>query len=312
MSTSTIHPTAIIDPQTEIGENVSIGPYTIIEGEVFIDSGTQIGAHVYIDRYTRIGKNCRISPFASIGTPPQDKKFKGEKTEVIIGDDNVIREYRDHQPGHSRGRRSYHHRESESVDGLCHVAHDCQVGKWHRHGQCGHFGRPCRSGRLFDIGGLAAVQQFVRVGAYAFIGGKTGVVQDIPPYVIAAGERAKLFGLNIVGLKRHEFSNELIAALKKAYQIVIRSHLTIQEAMIRVEKEVPSFPEINTIFGIYPQFPTEASPVDDRFFSYWSNCRERGFPFVDCPGRPGRREKDGGRGPSWGNPAGIGVPGGKD
>ena len=93
MSTHTIHPTAIIGPQTELGENVTVGPYSIIEGEVFIDSGTQIGAHVYIDRYTQIGKNCRISPFAAIGTPPQDKRYKGEKTEVIIGDENVIREY---------------------------------------------------------------------------------------------------------------------------------------------------------------------------------------------------------------------------
>jgi len=99
-------------------------------------------------------------------------------------------------------------------------------------------------GDYVNIGGLAAVQQFVQVGAYSFIGGKSAVVQDIPPYVIAAGDRAKLFGLNVVGLKRHDFSNDLIAALKKAYQIVIRSHLTIKEAIIRVEKEVPSFPEL--------------------------------------------------------------------
>jgi len=246
MSHSFIHPTAIIDPQAEIGQNVSIGPYAVIEGEVFIDAGSQIGAHVYIDRYTRIGKNCRISPFASIGTPPQDKKFKGEKTEVLIGDDNVIREFVTINRGTPGGGGVTSLGEQNLLMAYVHVAHDCKLGKGIVMANVATLAGHVVLGDYSVIGGLAAVQQFVRIGAHAFIGGKTGVLQDIPPYVIASGERAKLFGLNIVGLKRHEFSNELVGALKKAYQIVIRSHLTIQEAMIRVEKEVPSFPEINT------------------------------------------------------------------
>ena len=244
MSTHIIHPTAIIGPQTELGENVTIGPYAIIEGEVFIDSGTQIGAHVYIDRYTHIGKNCRISPFAAIGTPPQDKRYKGEKTEVIIGDENVIREYVTIHRGTTEGRGKTQIGNQNLLMAYCHVAHDCQVGDGVVMANVATLGGHVIIGDYATLGGLAAVQQFVRVGAYSFIGGKSAVVQDIPPYVIAAGDRAKLFGLNIVGLKRHEFSNDLIAALKKAYQIVIRSHLTIQEAMVRVEKEVPSFPEL--------------------------------------------------------------------
>jgi UDP-N-acetylglucosamine acyltransferase len=245
MSHSFIHPTAIVDPQAEIGENVSIGPYAVIEGEVFIDAGTEIGAHVYIDRYTRIGRNCRISPFASIGTPPQDKKFKGEKTEVLIGAGNVIREFVTINRGTPGGGGVTSLGEENLLMAYVHVAHDCKLGNGIVMANVATLAGHVVLGDYSVVGGLAAVQQFVRIGTHAFIGGKTGVVQDIPPYVIASGERAKLFGLNIVGLKRHEFSNELIGALKKAYQIVIRSHLTIQEAMLRVEKEVPSFPEIN-------------------------------------------------------------------
>jgi UDP-N-acetylglucosamine acyltransferase len=244
MSTHTIHPTAIIGPQTELGDNVTVGPYTIIEGEVFIDSGTQIGAHVYIDRYTHIGKNCRISPFAAIGTPPQDKRYKGEKTEVVIGDENVIREYVTINRGTIQGRGKTQIGNQNLLMAYCHIAHDCQLGDGVEMANVATLGGHVTIGDFASLGGLAAVHQFVQIGAYAFIGGKSAVVQDIPPYIIAAGDRAKLFGLNIVGLKRHEFSNDLIAALKKAYQIVIRSHLTIQEAIIRVEKEVPSFPEL--------------------------------------------------------------------
>jgi UDP-N-acetylglucosamine acyltransferase len=244
MSTPTIHPTAIIGPRTELGENVTVGPYTIIEGEVFIDSGTEIGAHVYIDRYTHIGKNCRISPFAAIGTPPQDKRYKGEKTEVIIGDENVIRECVTIHRGSVEGRGRTQIGNQNMLMAYCHIAHDCQLGNGVVMANVATLGGHVIIGDYANLGGLAAVHQFVRVGAYSLLGGKSAVVQDIPPFVIAAGDRAKLFGLNIIGLKRHEFSNEVIAALKKAYQIVIRSHLTTQEAIIRVEKEVPSFPEL--------------------------------------------------------------------
>jgi len=244
MSTHAIHPTAILGPQTELGENVTIGPYSIIEEDVFIDSGTQIGAHVYIDRYTRIGKNCLISPFASIGGPPQDLKLKGEKTNLIIGDENNIREYVTINRGTVGGGGSTRIGNQNLLMAYCHVGHDCQLGNEIIMGNlatlAGHVVLEDYS-RLYA---LVAVQQFVRVGAYAMVGGKTGVLKDIPPYVIASGDRAKLFGLNTIGLKRHNFSDETIEALKKAYQIVIRSHLILKEALKRVEKEVPAFPEV--------------------------------------------------------------------
>ena len=240
----TIHPTAIIDPTAELQETVSVGPYSIIAGNVTIDSGTQIGSHVFIDQYTRIGKDCQIFPFTSIGTAPQDKKFKGEKTELVIGDENVIREYATINRGTPDGGGVTRIGNQNLLLAYIHIAHDCHLGNGITMVNVATLGGHVTLEDYSVIGGLAAVHQFVRIGAHAYVGGKTGVSQDIPPFVLASGERAKLFGLNIVGLKRHNFSNEAIQALKKAYQTVIRSHLTIQEAMIRVEKEVPVFPEV--------------------------------------------------------------------
>jgi len=241
---STIHPTAIIHPTAELHETVSVGPYSIIEERVAIDSGTRIGSHVFIDQYTRIGKDCQIFPFTSIGTAPQDKKFKGEKTELVIGDDNVIREYATINRGTPEGGGVTRIGNQNLLLAYIHIAHDCRLGNGITMVNVATLGGHVTLEDYSVIGGLAAVHQFVRIGAHAYVGGKTGVSQDIPPFVLASGERAKLFGLNIVGLKRHNFSNEVILALKKAYQLVIRSHLTIQEAMIRVEKEVPVVPEV--------------------------------------------------------------------
>ena len=243
MSIHAIHPTAILGPQTELGENVTIGPYSIIEEDVFIDSGTQIGAHVYIDRYTHIGKNCRISPFTTIGTPPQDIKFKGEKTQVVIGDENDIREYVTINRGSSGGGSTTIGNQN-LIMAYCHVGHDCQLGNGiiivNLSMLAGHVVLEDYS----RLNALVAVQQFVRVGAYAIVGAKSGIRKDILPYVFADGDKAKLLGLNTIGLKRHDFSDEVITALKKTYQIVIHSHLTVQEALNRVEKEVPSIPEV--------------------------------------------------------------------
>lgn len=239
-----IHPTAIVDPKAEVGPNVSIGPYTIIERDVSIDSSTQIGPHVYIDRYTRIGKNCRISPFASLGGRPQDKKFKGEKTNLIIGDDNDIREYVTINRGTSGGGGITTIGNQNLLMAYVHVAHDCHLGNGIVMGNLATLAGHVILEDYSNLSAFAVVQQFVRVGAYAYVGGKSGVLKDIPPYVLVSGDRAKLYGLNVIGLKRHDFSDEVIAALKKAYQIVIRSHLTIKEALKRVEKEVPAFPEV--------------------------------------------------------------------
>jgi UDP-N-acetylglucosamine acyltransferase len=244
MSTHTIHPTAIISPQTELGENVSIGPNSIIEGDVFIDSGTQIAAHVFIDHYTRIGKNCRISPFASIGGPPQDLKFKGEKTELIIGDENDIREYVTISRGTSGGGGVTTLGNQNLLMACVHVGHDCHLGNGIVMVNLATLAGHVTLEDYSTLGWVTAVQPFVRVGAYAYIGGKTAVRKDIPPYVKVEGDKARLLGLNTIGLKRQNFSDETIEALNKVYQIVFRSHLILQEALKQVEKEVPSIPEV--------------------------------------------------------------------
>jgi UDP-N-acetylglucosamine acyltransferase len=241
---SIIHPTAIVDPQAELHPTVSVGAYSVIEGQVVIGAGTQISAHVYIDRYTRIGRDCRIYPFASVGTPPQDKKFKGEKSELIMGDENVIREYVTINRGTPDGGGVTTIGNQNLLLAYVHVAHDCHLGNGITMVNVATLGGHVTLEDHAVIGGLSAVHQFVRIGSHAYVGGKTGVSQDIPPFVLASGERAKLFGLNIVGLKRYNFSNEVILALKKTYQTVIRSHLTIQDAILKVEKEVPLLPEV--------------------------------------------------------------------
>jgi UDP-N-acetylglucosamine acyltransferase len=241
---SFIHPTALVDQQAELGEDVSIGAYTIIEGEVFIDSGTRIGPHVHIDRYSRIGKNCRISSFASIGGPPQDLKFQGEKTQLIIGDDNDIREYVTINRGTSGGGGVTALGNQNLLMAYVHVGHDCHLGNGIVLANLATLAGHVVLEDYCTLNWLTAVQPFIRVGAYAYVGGKSGVLKDIPPFVKASGERAKLYGLNVIGLKRHDFSDEVLAALKSAYQIVIRSHLILKEALERVEKEVPAFPEV--------------------------------------------------------------------
>jgi UDP-N-acetylglucosamine acyltransferase len=245
MSAPSIHPTAIVHKGAELGEGVTVGPYSIIEEDVVIGAGTEIGNHVYINRFTKIGRDCQIFPFSAIGTAPQDKKFQGEKTEAIIGDQNVIREYVTINRGTTGGGGITTIGNQNLLMAYVHVAHDCHLGNGIIMANLATLAGHVTLEDYCILNGLVAVQQFVRVGAYAYIGGKTGVLKDVPPYVIASGDRAKLYGLNVIGLKRHEFTDEVILALKKAYQIVIRSHLTIQEALDRVEKEVPPSPEIN-------------------------------------------------------------------
>jgi UDP-N-acetylglucosamine acyltransferase len=244
MSGPFIHPTAIVHNRAELGERVIVGPYSIIEEGVVVGAGTEIGSHVYVDRYTKIGRDCHIYPFSAIGTAPQDKKFMGEKTEAIIGDQNVIREYVTINRGTTGGGGLTTIGNQNLLMAYSHVAHDCHLGNGIIMANLATLAGHVTLEDYCILNGLVAVQQFVRVGAYAYIGGKTGVLKDVPPYVIASGDRAKLYGLNVIGLKRHEFNDEVILALKKTYQIVIRSHLTIQEALIRVEKEVPPLPEI--------------------------------------------------------------------
>jgi UDP-N-acetylglucosamine acyltransferase len=239
-----IHATAIVDPKAEIEADVEIGPYTVIKGDVSIQAGTRIGPHVVIDSNTNIGPECRIFQFASVGAPPQDLKFKGEKTFVTIGRGTTIREFVTIQRGTESGGGSTKVGEGCFIMNYTHIAHDCKVGNHVIFANNATLAGHIKVGNYATIGGLTAIHQFVHVGDYAFIGGKAAVVKDIPPYVISSGDRAKLHGLNSVGLKRHGFTQSTLSELKKAYRIIFRIGLTLHEALDRVKADVEQLPEV--------------------------------------------------------------------
>mgnify|MGYP001472003423 CR=1 FL=1 len=240
-----IHPTALIDPKAEIGEGVEIGPYSVIEKDVSIGEGTKVGPHVVIREGTHIGKRCQIFQFASVGEAPQATFYRGEKTSLFIGDQNIIREFVTLHRGTIKGGGKTAIGNENFFMAYCHVAHDCQIGN-----QVVLANGATLAGHILIedyavIGGLSAIHQFCQVGTHAFISGLTGVSLDIPPYMLASGSRAKLFGLNAVGLKRHGFSEETLKTLKKAYRIIFRSGLTLEKAMKKVEEdEISKTPEV--------------------------------------------------------------------
>ena len=239
-----IHETAIVHPKAEIGENVEIGAFSVIREHVAIGSGTWIGPHVVIDPFVDIGADCKIFQYAAIGAEPQALKFSGEETWVKIGRGNIIREFVTIHRGTKEGGGVTEVGEENLIMAYSHIAHDCRLGKnivlSNNATLAGHI----TIGDHATVGGLVAIHQFVRVGNYAFIGGKTAVVKDIPPYMIAAGDRATLHGLNQVGLKRQGFTRDTLKMLKKAYRLIFRIGLTQNEAIERVAAEVEQLPEV--------------------------------------------------------------------
>ena len=234
----------MVDKNSQIDNDVEIGPYSIIKENVNIGSGTVVGPHVVIEPYVTIGINCRIFQFASLGAVPQDLKFRGEKTFVTIGDRTVVREFVTINRGTELGGGLTKVGERCLLMAYVHIAHDCSVGNNCILANCATLAGHITLGDSVTLGGLSAVHQFVRIGDYAYIGGASAVVKDVPPYVLAAGDRIKLHGLNKVGLKRYGFSDEAIVAIKKAYRILFRFGLTIHEAVERVKAEVEQTPEV--------------------------------------------------------------------
>lgn len=244
-----IHPSAIVDKEAQIADNVKIGPFCIIGKDVVIKSNTSIQSNVIIERGTEIGEKCEIYPFVSIGLPPQDLKYDGRKTGVKIGEKNIIREY------------TTIHRASIGGDGLTeigsnnflmayvHVAHDCKVGSHVIMANVATLAGHVEVEDYTAIGGLVAIHQFTKIGSYSMVGGFSGVGQDIPPFMLASGPRAQLYGLNLVGLKRHGFSEDIIRDLKKAYKILFRDKLSLNEAIEKVESEFPDSKEIKILLN---------------------------------------------------------------
>jgi len=242
-----IHPTAIIDSKADLDSNVDVGPHSIIGANVQIGSGTVIGPHVVIQPHVEIGPDCHIFQYASIGAVPQALKFQGEETYVKIGRGTVIREFVTVNRGTGFGGEITEVGEENFLMAYVHIAHDCKTGRNVIFANNATLAGHIVIEDFVTVGGLVAIHQFVRIGNYAYIGGKSAVVKDIPPYVIAAGDRAKLHGLNSVGLKRHGFSQETMSSLKKAYRIIFRIGLTLNEAIERVKAEVEQVPEVNDL-----------------------------------------------------------------
>lgn len=239
-----IHPTAIVDPGAKLAVDVTVGPYAVIDADVTIGRGTKIGAHAVIRPFVEIGEDNEIYQFASIGDIPQDLKFSGEESRLVIGDRNRIREFVTLNRGTEGGGGVTNIGDDCFLMAYAHVAHDCHLGDNVIIANAVQMGGHVHIGDYAIVGGLTAVHQFVRIGAHCMIGGASAVSQDIPPYVIAAGNRTELHGLNLIGLKRRGFSEETLNALKAAYRLLFRSGLTLKEADVRVRAEVAQTPEV--------------------------------------------------------------------
>jgi UDP-N-acetylglucosamine acyltransferase len=239
-----IHSTAIVHKNARIGEGVEIGPYSIIGEHVSIGRDTKIASHVLIEGWTTIGERNRIFSFSSIGTAPQDIGYKNEETFLVVGNDNVIRECATVHRATSKADRKTEIGDRNYLMAYSHVAHDCKLGNniimANSAGLAGHIVIEDNA----ILGGIVGVHQHVRIGAYAMIGGQSAIVQDIPPYVSAAGNRAQLYGLNTIGLKRKGFTDETINSLKKAYKIIFRSGWTLEDALNKVAGEFSGSREV--------------------------------------------------------------------
>ena len=224
-----VHPTAVVAPDVQIGANVKIGPFCVVGDGVVLHDGVELVSHVAIAGRTEVGRDTRIFPFASVGHQPQDLKYEGEPSRLIIGERCVIRENVTINPGTRGGGMETRVGNDCLLMASSHVAHDCHVGNnvvlANYVGLAGH----AVIGDFVAFGGMCAVHQFVRIGAHAFIGAQSMVDGDVIPYGMAVGNRARLAGLNLVGLKRRKFDREAIHSLRTAYRMVFSSEGTLRE-----------------------------------------------------------------------------------
>jgi UDP-N-acetylglucosamine acyltransferase len=245
--TAGIHPTALIDPKARLAKGVQVGPYSLVGPQVEIGEGSWIGAHVVLDGRTRIGRNNRIFHFASIGGPPQDKKYGGEDSTVDIGDGNTIREYVTINRGTALDKGATRVGDDNWIMAYVHFAHDCQVGSHTIFANACQLAGHVAVGDWAILGATTLVHQFVHIGAHAFTGMGSFLPQDLPPYVTAAGNTARPFGINSEGLKRRGFSVAAISGLKTAYRTLYRSGLGLEEARRALEEQAAGCPEVRPI-----------------------------------------------------------------
>lgn len=250
---SQVHPTAIVHPDAQIHETVEIGPYAVIGPKVKIGPGSRVGPHAVIEGRTTLGARNRVFQFASLGGAPQDLKYAGEDTELVIGDENQIREFTTLHIGTAGGGGVTRIGNRNLFMANSHVAHDCVVGNGCILGFSGGLGGHVHVEDHVIFSGLTAVHQFTRIGKHAFVAGGAMVVMDVAPYCMAQGDRAELVGLNTVGLERHGFTEAQIGRIKEAYKILFRSKLQVQEALERLKTEYGGQPEIDHLVGFISQ-----------------------------------------------------------
>lgn len=234
---TSIHETALVDPAAKVGADVSIGPYCVVGPDVTLGDGVSLKSHVVVDGLTEIGDGTQIFPFTSIGLAPQDLKYGGEKSRLIIGRNNVIREYATMNPGTGGGGMETRIGDNGLFMIGTHVAHDCLVGNNVIMANNATLAGHVTVGDFAVIGGLAAVHQFVRIGEHSMIGGLSGVEHDVIPFGSVMGERASLAGLNLVGLKRRGFDRETIHGIRAAYRGLFEGEGTLEDRLAKVTGE---------------------------------------------------------------------------
>ncbi|MDX1434465.1 MAG: acyl-ACP--UDP-N-acetylglucosamine O-acyltransferase [Gammaproteobacteria bacterium] len=231
-----IHPSAIVDASARIADGVTVGPYSIIGADVEIDEGTTIASHVVINGPTRIGRDNRIHQFNSIGDVPQDKKFRGERSALEIGNGNVIREYCTFNRGTELGGGVTRIGDGNWIMAYVHVAHDCLVGNHTIMANATTLAGHVRVEDYAVFGAFTVVHQFCAVGAHSISAMGTVVLKDVPPFVMVAGNSANAYGLNIEGLKRRGFDADTIRELRRAYKAVYRNGLTVEHALQELDE----------------------------------------------------------------------------
>ncbi len=244
-----IHPTAIIHPGAEVGSGVSIGPYSLIGDKVIIRDDVEIAGHVVIEGPSEIGRGTRIYPFASIGLAPQDLKYGGEETKLIVGERNVIREFVTFNRGTIGGGSLTSVGDDNLFMTQTHVAHDCIVGSHNIFANGASLAGHVTLEDHATLGAYVGVHQFCRVGSYAFVGAYSKIVKDALPYARTDGAEAKCYGANTIGLRRKGFSNEAIRDIQRAFRLLLASKLNTSQALEKMRAELAGSPEVDYLVG---------------------------------------------------------------
>ena len=242
-----IHPTAIVDPRARLAEDVGVGPYSVVGAEVEIGEGSSIGAHALVEGPTKIGRNNRIGSYAAVGGDPQDKKYHGERSTLVIGDGNTIREFVTINRGTDDGGGVTRIGDDNWVMAYVHVAHDCTIGNHTILANNATLAGHVEIGDHVVLGGFCGVHQFCKIGAHAFAAMFAAINRDVPPFVYAAGQFAEPRGVNAEGLKRRGFSSERVAAIRRAYRTLYMSGKTLADARVQLEQQAQSSEDVRSL-----------------------------------------------------------------